>query len=926
MFDPYEKWLGISKDQRPLTYYRLLGITPKEKDEEAIEEAAERQLKKVRPHREGPNAQLCARLLNEIAQARSVLCDPARRQKYDALLKAKAAPKPQPKPAPKAEPEDTLEEVEDVEEVQEVQEVAEPEEDALEEVEEEEEPDDEEETPKARARGKKEAAAAGKAGTKHRPGQPEKKKSSPVVLVGVLAGVFTAVLVGGAVTYLLTRPKEGPARTVPPLAAAVAPAPVQQTPAPPPPPPPAPPPPPPPPAQAEVTPPPPPPPPPAQAEAKRPPKWVKLPVPDAAAQAAAEKALKEKYKADYDKTKPEDRLALAAKLLQPGREDRTNPAAWFVLLREARDLSVQGEHPRLAVEAADEIDKWFVVDPLEMKLKALTALADSTAEPIAFATARTALAQVKQAVRADNYDAAQKFLDLADKGFQKVAKGDKKVLDKVQERREYLDEQRKLYQPVAEAKKKLAQAADDPEANLAVGKHLCYNRDRWDEGLPLLTKGSDATVRDLAKRDMAEPGDAKDQIKIGDGWWALGRPQRACVWYALAELRAQEPDKARIVARLKEEEEKDPPGTPRLLTGSFFGRASVADRVLLLREGGGTMQSEEAVDRGLEWLAKHQDPKTGMWSTNAFHEAGKCSCTEESDPDQQHDVGGTAFGLLPFLARGETHKRGHYTQVVDKGLKYLKSQQKKEGNYSDNMYENALATTAVAEAYGLTQDPSLKSSIDAAVVYIVKAQNDRGGWGYSPGASPGDTSVTGWQFSALKAAYYARPAGFPAGAFPRVASYLKTVADPNGLGYGYNTPSAPPPTSAVGLLCEEFLGTGPHNPALAKGIDNLLQPANFMTKESPRIYLIFYATQVMHHYGGKKWETWNTKTRDLLIDLQDKGDDPDHRHQKGSWSPYNDGFAKQGGRLMFTSLSLLTLESYYASVPLNGYGPAVVEE
>jgi hypothetical protein len=658
---------------------------------------------------------------------------------------------------------------------------------------------------------------------------------------------------------------------------------------------------------------------------KPPPKPVKLPVPDAAAQAAAEKALKEKYKADYDKTKPEDRLALAAKLLQPGREDRGNPAAWFVLLREARDLAVQGEHPRLAVEAADEIDKWFVVDPLEMKLKALTALADSTTEGVVKAMVHTALSQVKEAIRVDNYDAAQKFLDLADKGLQKAAKGDKKELEKVDERRGELDEQRKAYQPVAEAKKKLAQAADDPEANLTVGKHLGYDRNRWDDALPLLVKGSDPVIKDLAKRDMAGPGDVKEQIKVGDGWWALARPQRACTWYALAELRAQEPDKPRIVARLKEEEEKDPPGTPRILTGSFFGRLSPADRVLLLREGGGTMQSEEAIDRGLEWLAKHQDPKTGMWSTNAFHEPASCNCTEESDPDQKYEVGGTAFGLLPFLGRGETHKRGRYTQTVQKGLTFLKSRQKEGGNYSDNMYENALATTAVAEAMGLSGDRSLKGSLERSVAYIIKAQNDKGGWGYSPGASPGDTSVTGWQFSALKAAYYAG-VPVPGTTFARVASYLKSVADPNGLGYGYNTPSAPPPTSAVGLLCEEFLGTGPHSAALAKGIDNLLQPANFMTKENPRIYMVFYATQVMHHYGGKKWETWNGQTRDLLIDLQDKGDDPDHRHQKGSWSPYHDGFAKQGGRLMFTSLSLLTLETYYYSVPLNGYGPAVVEE
>ena len=45
MFDPYHKWLAIAKDQRPPTYYQLLGISPHEADPEVIEEAAIRRRK-----------------------------------------------------------------------------------------------------------------------------------------------------------------------------------------------------------------------------------------------------------------------------------------------------------------------------------------------------------------------------------------------------------------------------------------------------------------------------------------------------------------------------------------------------------------------------------------------------------------------------------------------------------------------------------------------------------------------------------------------------------------------------------------------------------------------------------------------------------------------------------------------------------------
>jgi WD40 repeat protein len=90
MFDPYHKWLGIPKHQRPPTYYQLLSIAPEEDDPEVIEEAAIRQSTHLRSYQLGAHAAECTRLLNEIAQARQTLLNPAKRRAYDAAL-AKAA-------------------------------------------------------------------------------------------------------------------------------------------------------------------------------------------------------------------------------------------------------------------------------------------------------------------------------------------------------------------------------------------------------------------------------------------------------------------------------------------------------------------------------------------------------------------------------------------------------------------------------------------------------------------------------------------------------------------------------------------------------------------------------------------------------------------------------------------------------------------
>ena len=80
--------------------------------------------------------------------------------------------------------------------------------------------------------------------------------------------------------------------------------------------------------------------------------------------------------------------------------------------------------------------------------------------------------------------------------------------------------------------------------------------------------------------------------------------------------------------------------------------------------------------------------------------------------------------------------------------------------------------------------------------------------------------------------------------------------------------------TAVALLCRQNLqGWSPQNLRLIKAIDNYIKP------NSPRqfrkdIYYDYYATQVMHHFGGADWKAWNEKMRDVLIKTQETADDP----------------------------------------------------
>ncbi|MDG1873934.1 MAG: hypothetical protein P8J27_08485 [Mariniblastus sp.] len=86
-FDPYEKCLGISRDERPVDHYRLLGIERFESDVLIISEAVERRAAYLQDLASGSKyADASQQILNEIARARLVLADPQRKLEYDAQL------------------------------------------------------------------------------------------------------------------------------------------------------------------------------------------------------------------------------------------------------------------------------------------------------------------------------------------------------------------------------------------------------------------------------------------------------------------------------------------------------------------------------------------------------------------------------------------------------------------------------------------------------------------------------------------------------------------------------------------------------------------------------------------------------------------------------------------------------------------------
>ncbi|MFO0797566.1 MAG: prenyltransferase/squalene oxidase repeat-containing protein [Gemmataceae bacterium] len=382
-------------------------------------------------------------------------------------------------------------------------------------------------------------------------------------------------------------------------------------------------------------------------------------------------------------------------------------------------------------------------------------------------------------------------------------------------------------------------------------------------------------------------------------------------------------------------------GANGLAQAEFAGRSG-GTKSRLLKEGGGNSESEAAVAAGLKWLANQQKPG-GYWEY------------DPRDPKMKTKDWATSTGmaLLPFLAAGQTHRSGgKYTKQLSDGLTWLKNDLNiSTGRFNHGspqyMYGHAISTMALCEAYGMTKDRGLLTHAQAAINYIVRAQGADGSWGYQAGTT-GDTSIVGWQIQALRAAQLTKDITVPDASVKRAIEFLNRVSSGSLKSqYGYTAPNGRAGTAltAVGLLCRYYVdGWGPNNAGMAEGSIGLFgntkaDAVNTVTKTdrvraprtheqvkanpgTPEMYYYYYATQVVHFYGGPEWQEWNEGPkdatgkrlggmRDWLVKTQSK-----NGNDSGSWNPDPGTIGSHCGRVGTTCLTLLTLEVYYRHLPL----------
>ncbi len=280
----------------------------------------------------------------------------------------------------------------------------------------------------------------------------------------------------------------------------------------------------------------------------------RLPVPEGMAVEEAEKLVRGTFKADYAKKKPTEQLATAVKLLKAADEMNDNPPAKFVLYREAADFASRGGDLVVALEAVAGMSQSFAIKPLDMQLGLLESAETARVVP-GRSVMEAALEIAQDAVRGDDYELALKILKVASRAATRA--GSTASINAVTSHTREVELIQKTFKALEQDRNALATNANDPAANLKVGRFLCLLKGDWELGLPLLAKGSDLKLKAAAEREQPSPGAAADRIALADRWLelsaALEGPEkiecrvRAYQWYqetlpalnALAKPRAE---------------------------------------------------------------------------------------------------------------------------------------------------------------------------------------------------------------------------------------------------------------------------------------------------------------------------------------------------------------------------------------------------
>ena len=324
----------------------------------------------------------------------------------------------------------------------------------------------------------------------------------------------------------------------------------------------------------------------------------------------------------------------------------------------------------------------------------------------------------------------------------------------------------------------------------------------------------------------------------------------------------------------------------------------------------------KCIDKGLNYLVKTQRAD-GSWLNSGGYGS--------------YPAAMTALAGLSLMAGGSTPETGPYSRNVSRAMNYLIRIAKSHndgliagpGSESRSMYGHGFSMLFLAQCYGTEINretgKDLREVLDKAVALTVGSQSDlgkandnAGGWIYTPTSSGDEGSVTVTQLQALRAC---RNAGIkvPKSTIDRAVAYLKYCQMTDG-GICYSARSrgsSRPAISAAAIAC--FYAAGVYDRKTggagveAQMVEKLVNYVRGQVSSQSSawgghwFYTHFYLAQAWYQRGGKDWKDYYPDIRVKLMQMQS----PD-----GSWN------GDSVGTTYGTALGTIILQLPYNYLPI----------
>lgn len=312
---------------------------------------------------------------------------------------------------------------------------------------------------------------------------------------------------------------------------------------------------------------------------------------------------------------------------------------------------------------------------------------------------------------------------------------------------------------------------------------------------------------------------------------------------------------------------------------------------------GVTVETREAIDRGLDYLARRQT-RQGSWSNRGGYGS--------------YPVAMTALSGLALLMDGNTTTQGRYAPQVDRAARYLLDSASSTGLIAVSEYEarpmygHGFSMLFLGQLYGMTEDVYRERQIGAvlaeAVQLTARAQSRLGGWMYTPDARTDEGSVTVTQVQALRSCRNAGVA-VPKRVIDDAMQYLALSQNSDGgIRYTASTYGASRvPITAAAVCCWYNAGEyeSPRAQAALSFCKDKLVPQG--PSSGHDFYAHLYYAQALYVSADPDWPEYYAKRRDYLLALQG----PD-----GAW--WGDGVGDAYG----TAVALIILQLPYNQLPI----------